>query len=193
MENTVRAFVAVEISPDVRGKARRLIADLAGTTANVKWVEPENLHFTLKFLGEVPLLDVPQICAAVSKAVADLPPFDVQAHGAGAFPTLERPRTVWLGVDEGVEGMRQLHEAVERSLAPLGFRREQRLFRPHLTIGRVRNSTRAGIHDLAERIAAQRKFAGGATDVCEVVVFSSDLRREGPSYEPLSHARLGGA
>jgi 2'-5' RNA ligase len=193
MEKTVRAFVAVEISPDIRGKARKLIAELATTSANVKWVEPENLHFTLKFLGDVPLLELPDICTAVADAVIDLPPFDVQAHGAGAFPTLERPRTVWLGVDEGADAMREVHDAVERGLAPHGFRQEQRRFRPHLTIGRVRNSTPAGIQDLAERVAACREFAGGITDVCEVVVFASELGRNGPKYDPLSHARLNGS
>jgi 2'-5' RNA ligase len=193
MEKTVRAFVAVETSSDIRGKARRLIADLAATTANVKWVDPDNLHFTLKFLGDVPLLEVHAICTAVAEAVGDLPPFDVLARGAGAFPTLERPRTLWLGVDEGADAMRELHDAVERGLAPYGFRHEQRRFRPHLTLGRVRNSSGAGIVDLAQRLAAHGEFAGGSTDVCEVVVFASDLGRNGPRYEPLSHARLNGA
>ncbi len=116
MEHTVRAFVAVEISSEIRAKARRLMADLAVTTANVKWVEPENLHFTLKFLGNVPLLEVPGVVQAVAEAVRDLPPFDVQAHGAGAFPTPDRPRTLWLGVDEGSDEMCQVHDAVERGL-----------------------------------------------------------------------------
>ncbi|HEY5311149.1 MAG TPA: RNA 2',3'-cyclic phosphodiesterase, partial [Pirellulales bacterium] len=170
-----------------------LIAELAATSANVKWVEPENLHFTLKFLGDVPLLEVPDICTALADAVSDLPPFDVQARGAGAFPTLERPRTLWLGVDGGADAMREVHAAVERGLAPYGFRREQRRFRPHLTIGRVRNSSAAGIQDLAERLAACREFIGGITDVAEVVVFASEQGRNGPKYEPLSHASLNGS
>jgi 2'-5' RNA ligase len=192
MEHTVRAFVAVEISSEIRAKARRLIADLAASTANVKWVEPENLHFTLKFLGNVALLDVPEVCSAVAQAVKDFPPFDLHAQGAGAFPTPDRPRTLWLGVDEGADEMCQVHDAVEQALSPVGFRSEQRRFRPHLTIGRVRNSSAAGIRDLADRLAAHGDFEGGLTDVCEVVLFSSEMGRDGPRYQPLSHSRLDG-
>jgi len=193
MERTVRAFVAIEISSEIRAKARRLIAELAETTANVKWVDPESLHFTLKFLGNVPLLDMPEVCSAVTSAVQHLPPFDLLARGAGAFPTPDRPRTLWLGVNEGTDEMCQVHEAVERALSGSGYRSEQRRFRPHLTIGRVRNSSPAGIEDLAERVATFSDFAGGLTDVCEVVVFASESGRDGPRYEPLSHSRLDGS
>jgi 2'-5' RNA ligase len=192
MQRTVRTFVAVEISSEVRSHARQLIAELSETPAKVRWVEPENLHLTLKFLGDVELVDMPAVCDAVSAAVADLPPFDLMARGAGAFPTLDRPRTVWIGFDEGTDDIVALHGAIEMRLAPLGFRREQRRFRPHLTIGRVRDCPPEAFADLAQRLSAAAEFVGGSTDVNEVVVFSSELRREGPTYEPLGHAELGG-
>ena len=190
MSNSVRTFVAVEISSEVRSRAAQLIARLSTTSAKVKWVETHNLHMTLKFLGEVDLREAPQVCAAVAEAMAQLPPFSIRVAGAGAFPDLRHPRTVWLGVSEGVEEMVQLHERLEAALARLGFRKEHRRFRPHLTIGRVR-STQGGA-DLGDLIARDADFAAGVSDVDEVVVFSSELNRDGPTYEPLSTAELLG-
>jgi RNA 2',3'-cyclic 3'-phosphodiesterase len=187
---TVRTFVAVEISPEVRSRAAQLIARFSPTSAKVKWVDPHNLHMTLKFLGEVDLREAPQVCAAVGEATADLPPFSIRVAGAGAFPDLHHPRTVWLGVTEGADEMVALHERLEASLATLGFRREQRRFRPHLTIGRVRGLP--GAADLEQLIARYQDFDAGLADVDEVVVFSSELNRDGPTYEPLSTAPLTG-
>jgi RNA 2',3'-cyclic 3'-phosphodiesterase len=192
MQRTVRTFVAVEISSEIRGKAQKLIAALAAGSANVKWVEPASLHVTLKFLGNVEMLEVPHLCQAVAEAVADLPPFDVQFCGAGAFPNLERPRTVWIGMREGTEEMIALHDAIEHRLAEMGFRSDGRRFRPHLTIGRVRSSSPDEIRELASLLSAQQDFVGGSGDVSEVVVFSSEPSRGGPIYEPLSHAELSG-
>jgi 2'-5' RNA ligase len=191
MARTLRTFIAVETSPEVRTKAQQLIKTLAQSPAKVKWVEPHNLHLTLKFLGEIELLEVPKICQAMTRATADLPPFDLEALGAGAFPNLASPRTVWIGGGQGSEEMITLHDRLEAELAPLGFRREQRRFRPHLTIGRVRNSPQ-GIDELAQLLAERREFAAGSTDVAEVVLFSSELERDGPTYEPLHHALLAG-
>lgn len=191
MNRNVRTFVAVEISSEMRLRAGQLIDRLSSTAAKVRWVEPHNLHFTLKFLGDVDLLDIPQLCEAVTGAVAELPPFEIEALGAGAFPDLHNPRTVWLGVGRGTEAMVELHDAVERALTTLGFRREQRRYRPHVTLGRVRGAGPANL-ELAERLAKLADFPGGIASIEEVVVFSSELGRDGPSYEVLASAPLGG-
>jgi len=190
MSRTVRTFVAVEISPEVRSHAARLIASLNGTAAKVKWVDPHNLHMTLKFLGEIDLREAPQVCAAVAEAMADLPPFSIRVAGAGAFPDVVHPRTVWLGVTEGSEEMVELHERLEANLTKLGFRQEQRRFRPHLTIGRVRGLQ--GAAELGQLVADRADFDAGVSDIDEVVVFSSELNRDGPTYETLSTATLAG-
>lgn len=194
MNRTVRTFVAVEVSPEVRAKAKQLIATLsaAATGIKVKWSDPQDLHLTMKFLGDVDMLDVPGVCAAVEAAVKDLPPFDFQVQGAGAFPDAQRPRTVWLGVREGSEELGILHDCLEQALSPLGFRREQRRFRPHLTLGRVRSVPPEGAVDLAAMLAEHRDYFAGASDVSEVVVFSSELDRAGPKYEVLSTTELKG-
>lgn len=192
MSSLVRTFVAVEIPGEVQERAGQLIARLRGTDAKVRWVEPRNLHWTLKFLGDVDLRETPEIIAAVAEAVAPFAPFDVEARGAGAFPDPRRPRTLWIGMGEGSEEMIELHGAVERSLAKLGFREEGRKFRPHVTIGRVRNSP-VGIDKLAQLVQQNADFESGLSTVYEVTVFTSELDRDGPTYEPLGHAELHGA
>src|SRR5689334_18478770 len=96
MQQTLRTFVAVELAPTIRTQAEKLIAQLSGTSAKVKWVEPYNLHWTMVFLGNVPVLELPRVCEVLTDATADLPSFEIEARGAGAFPEASRPRTVWI-------------------------------------------------------------------------------------------------
>ncbi len=138
MKSTLRTFVAVEISQQVRARAVELIAALGGAAAGVKWVEPENLHLTLKFLGEVHQREIVRVCQAVERGVAKVAPFELEVRGAGAFPTAARPHTVWLGAGDGTQEMVALHDRVEDALAELGHRKEHRRFQVHLTLGRVR-------------------------------------------------------
>ena len=191
MRDSLRTFVAVELPGEVKQLAAQLIERLKPTTANVKWVTPDQMHWTLKFLGEVDLVDVNGICASVAAAVAPLAPFDVDVRGAGAFPDLVNPRTLWLGAGQGTEAFVGLHAAIERSLAALGFRAEQRRFRPHVTLGRVRRSEN-GLHELANLIQQNAEFDAGIAPVFEVTIFSSELGPKGPRYEPLGHAELKG-
>ena len=150
------------------------------------------MHFTIKYHGEVEALEIPQVSAAIEDAVRPLPPFECQLVGAGAFPDPDNPRTVWLGMGRGTEQMVELHDAIDEGLFKLGFRSEKRLFRPHLTLGRVRGARHDEISPLADEIKSLGDYIGGVTDVSEVVVFSSTLERDGPTYEPLSHATLDG-
>ncbi|REK12308.1 MAG: RNA 2',3'-cyclic phosphodiesterase [Planctomycetota bacterium] len=191
MSNVVRTFIAVEIPGEIKQRAARMIGELRAAPAKVKWVEPAHMHWTLKFLGNIDMLEIPAVCDAVKEAVEPLACFDVEAKGAGAFPDPRRPRTVWVGMGEGSEKMVELHDAVEFELAKLGYRSENRRFRPHLTIGRVRQSP-AGIPELGRLIQEHADFEGGVSLVDEVVVFSSVLGRDGPTYDPLCHVELKG-
>lgn len=192
MRSTLRTFIAVPVAPELEQRAGVLIGKLRAASAKVKWVEPSNLHWTMKFLGEVDLTESAQICNAVSDAVAPFEPFDIEAIGAGAFPSPDRPRTVWLGMGQGSEEMIALHDAIDRALEPLGFRSENRRFRPHITIGRVRQSSGAEIAELGRIVRENADFDGGLSSVFEVTVFASELERHGPSYTPLGHAALRG-
>jgi 2'-5' RNA ligase len=187
---SLRTFIAVEMSSEVRTRARQLVDKLQETGAKVTWVKPEAMHLTLKFLGDVDLLEIPAVCEAVSGVVAELPPFEIEIRGAGAFPSASRPRTIWLGVGHGNEELVEVHDAIERALSRLGFRQENRRFRPHLTLGRVRGD--GGLSELGRLVTQHAEYVGGVASVDDVIVFSSELDAEGPIHEPLAVAPLNG-
>ena len=191
MKKTLRTFAAVEISGPICARAGELIAVLSGTTAEVQWVEPHNLHLTLKFLGDVHQREIAQVCQAVAQGAAEAAPFDLEVRGAGAFPNAARPRTVWLGADKGAESMVVLHDRVEAALAELGYREEHRRFQTHLTIGRVRGGG-PGIAELGKLLQQHANVLVGSMSVQKVTVFCSTLTAGGPIYEALGTARLGG-
>ena len=147
------------------------------------------MHWTLKFLGQVESNEVARLCQTVAARVEGFREFEILASGAGAFPNSQRPRTLWLGVEQGSDAFVCLHQRVEESLLDLGFRCEHRRFRPHLTIGRVRRSPQ-GIAELAEAVAGQADFLAGPMPVHELVLFASRLRRTGPQYQPLCRIPL---
>ncbi|TWU21924.1 RNA 2',3'-cyclic phosphodiesterase [Bythopirellula polymerisocia] len=185
-----RTFIAVEASDGVHTQAQQVISRLRPHAEQVKWVEPENLHWTLQFLGDLTDEEIAEVCRRVQRVASRLEPFSLAARGIGAFPKSDRPRTLWLGVGEGSDEFCQLQAAIERNLEDLGFRGELRKFVPHLTLGRVgsRTGNQAGLISELNHLS---DFDGGAMSVDEVVVFASRLSRSGATYVPLSHSRLG--
>ena len=190
MKHKIRAFVAVDVGKAVRKTAAGLIGEFSGIPADVKWVDPEKMHLTLKFLGEVDAREMHHVCRAVKEAAGGVKPFKLAIQGTGAFPNANRPRTIWLGAGEGDEQIGELAERIESSLEKIGYRREARRFTAHLTIGRVRRGG-PGVTEIGELIRKYADFAVGQATVREAVVFSSELTRSGPIYEVLSRAALG--
>jgi len=186
-----RTFVAVELPETVRRRAADLTSRLALGSGRVKWVEPENLHVTLKFLGDVETTDLPEICSGVRAACGGINPFEMVLGGAGAFPRKESPRIVWLGLTDGAESMKRLYSAIDAELGQLGYRGEQRQFTPHVTLGRIRTPNPTEAADLGQRIVKAASFEAGPAPVTEVVVFSSHLSRQGPRYEVVGRCPLG--
>lgn len=189
MPQTIRTFIAVEVGAEIRGVALDVIRKLSAHSDQVKWVDPDDLHFTLKFLGDVALRDTHEIIMATRKAVAGLEGFTVQVAGCGAFPNSDRPRTIWLGVREGAEGLIALQEKVDAAMEKLRYRREARRFVPHLTLGRVRGQD-AGIESLGQALRDLADFSAGFVPIEEAVVYSSELTRSGPNYHVLGRAPL---
>jgi 2'-5' RNA ligase len=188
----LRVFTAIDISPEIRSAALRLIERLRAAPVKVTWTKAANLHYTLKFLGDVKAEKTADICRAVSEAVSPFSPFDIVAAGGGAFPSLSHLQTLWLGVGDGAEQMELLFQAVERLLEPLGFAREHRRFAPHLTLGRVRGGSPAAFKELADLIRKHAEFEAGPMTVSSVAVYSSMLGADGPTYSTLSRAAFRG-
>jgi 2'-5' RNA ligase len=185
----IRTFIAVDPGRAVRDRLVELQQDLGRAGRGMKWVEPENLHVTLLFLGEVDDREVPDVCRAVTDSCAARDAFVLTVAGVGCFGSPRRPRTVWAGLTGGAPELVALHDALEPPLMELGcYRREDRPFTPHLTLGRVQGGrVAAGLGDALLRF---RGWRGGSTEVHEVLVMSSELRPAGPVYTVLSRAKL---
>jgi 2'-5' RNA ligase len=183
-----RTFIALDVSPFARDRLRGLQEQLAPLADGVKWVEANNLHMTLIFLGEVNDRDVVRICSATEEVCAKLSSFSFTLAGLGAFPTPRRPRTLIAQVSEGIEKIKALHAALEPAITDLGcYRREERMFTPHVTVGRVKRET---THELPVAIQKFAGWQGGETKVREVHVMASELGPNGPEYTILGRAKL---
>jgi RNA 2',3'-cyclic 3'-phosphodiesterase len=180
----VRAFVALVLAEPLRVRLGEEVARLRSGRPGVAWVAPENLHLTLKFLGEVDPPRLESLQAALAAAVGGRSRFQLTCAGLGAFPTTSRPRVIWAGVHDGAEASTRLAEAVEHALAPLGFDPKGRAFSAHITLGRVRVPRGDPALTTALEVARARIF--GATPIDRVVLMRSDLSPRGARYTELT-------
>ncbi|MBI3312148.1 MAG: RNA 2',3'-cyclic phosphodiesterase [Candidatus Omnitrophica bacterium] len=175
----MRLFVAVELTEQARQEVAALQVELRQTGADVKWVEPENLHLTLKFFGEVDKARLLELIETLKKC-AVCPAFSFELQGVGAFPALERPRVIWLGMNEGKEPMERLAGSLEKECALLGFPMGDRPFSAHLTLGRVRSEKR--LPQLAQKLETTAFKTSEPIRVDRLVLFQSVLSSTGPAY-----------
>ncbi len=143
MPDSVRCFVAVELPEELKARIAEETAFLKKSKADVKWVQPENLHLTLKFLGQVPEVRIPELAGLLKEAVRDMKkqqkPYEVEVAGAGVFPGPGSPRVFWLGIRDPQMLLAGLARSVEEKLGKAGFgQQEKGAFVPHLTLGRLR-------------------------------------------------------
>ena len=190
MAHRLRTFVAVDLGKTLRDRLISLQENLAKSGADVKWVEAENLHVTLLFLGEVDERELLPVCRAVSVVCGRHERFLLSVDTVGCFPNPRRPRVVWAGVGMGGPELVALHDALEPPLEELGgYRREDRAYTPHITLGRVKSD--ASAEALAAAMAKKANWHGGIEiEVEEVLVMSSQLTSQGPQYTVLSRGRL---
>ena len=183
----IRTFLAVPLPAEIRDKLTVLQRQLAQRSNKITWTQPENLHVTLIFLGDVSAEEVPAICKAAQEASSTIKPFEASVRGVGCFPDQRRPRILWAGISEGTTQLRELLDLTSIQLEGLGFRREERIYTPHITIGRVRQSQRG----FGESLQAHEAFEAGKTLVEEVHIYSSELTPKGSLYTLMGRARLG--
>lgn len=179
----IRCFIAVEIQDDgVISKIRGIQNILASTGADVKLVEPENIHLTLKFLGEV---DESRL-EYVKNIVKDehFEPFAMNLHGIGVFPNLRRPRIIWAGITNGVESIADIFLKLESKLFKQGFPKENRKFNPHITIGRVRSNRNLNL--FGKSLLEYANTPLGEIAVNSIILKKSVLSGRGPIYSNLA-------
>ena len=185
-----RIFVAVALAPALLAAVSGMRARLAEAESTLRWVPPENLHFTLKFLGGITPPQLTGVVAAAREVAARTQRFSITLAGLGAFPSARRPRVVWAGVSSGADHLVALAEHLDVVLRPAHASREDRPFRPHLTIARVRDA--APVRDLSKEIDALRELEWGCQTVGAICVMESHLRPSGAVYQPVEEVWLRG-
>ncbi|HEY3026130.1 MAG TPA: RNA 2',3'-cyclic phosphodiesterase [Pyrinomonadaceae bacterium] len=188
--NTWRVFCAINLPPAVHERVQQHITRLRASVpeARVTWNFDDKLHLTIKFLGDMAPERVGDLSLAAAQAVSAIKPFTLAAEGCGAFPPRGEPRVLWIGIVDAAGELEHLYERLEEQCSIQGFTREQRPFRPHLTIARVRKPQDA------RRLATSHKELGfGRTEfsVSELVVIRSELGSEGSRYTELSRHLFG--
>lgn len=183
----MRLFIAVALDEAVRERLGKAQDRLRSAPCPVKWVKPELMHLTLRFLGEVDEALVGILEQVMASAAQGVGQFEVTLAGLGAFPERGAPRVVWAGIhDNG--SLALLNSRLEEAVRRLGFAPETRPFRPHLTLGRV--SGRQGAAELRRRLATQADDEFGSCTIAELLLIQSVLSPAGPAYAPLRRHRL---
>jgi 2'-5' RNA ligase len=188
MSGKIRAFIAISLPEAVLQAIAKAQETLKGSGLKIRWVRKEGMHLTLKFLGDIGVDDVDRIHAAIERATKSSSPFALRGEGVGVFPDLRRPRVVWVGVTEDVETLRALQRDLESELNELGFPKEKRSFKGHLTVGRVKG--RLDRTKLSEALEALTEFRTESFTAQSVVLFQSDLRPHGAVYSRLAEVPL---
>jgi len=189
----LRLFIAVPVPPSIQGSIQSqlspLLPDIQASGAQVNWVPPENFHLTLKFLGECPESQLPDLKAALEKCLANGKGFSILMEGFGVFPKKGAPKVVWAGVTQGWEKLAALAEAVRVQFELLGFPLEERPFSAHLTLGRMKEiPLSCRLKPLLARTEKPPHF--GRMTVHEVHVMQSALSANGPTYTRLHSAHF---
>ncbi len=184
----MRSFIAIDLSSPVRESLAKLQTELKKCGADVRWVKPENIHLTLKFLGNIGEQTIDGIVKMVERCCKGLNIFDIEVSGVGVFPHVRAPRVLWAGIS-GDGALEELQRKIEDGAASLGFERENRRFAPHLTLGRFRSS--AGKRTLTDKIEQYKDNKFGPVTVDSVMIMRSDLGPGGAKYTKVAVVPLG--
>jgi 2'-5' RNA ligase len=190
--SVVRAFIAIDLSPEIHKRLDQVASELKERLAGVpvRWVPVENVHLTLKFLGDVSLTNLEILKKILRSEAGNHLPFEISIGQLGAFPSKRRPRVIWVGVEAPQELM-DLQRAIESETTRLGYARDRREFSPHLTLGRIsRNANSADLRQIGEVLRNYEVGFLGATRVKEVHLFRSDLQPGGAVYTSLLNVPL---
>ena len=184
-----RTFCAFELPETLRSridqhsrKVREAVPDAAAS-----WSRPDNIHLTMKFFGNVDHVRVPVISAAAARVVKEFSPIQIEVGKTGVFPRPSRPQVLWIGIDDSSGALSKLQERLEDEFALEGFAKEDRAFRPHLTIARIRRPQSA--NRLAE-VHLGLEFSAVAVQFSELILFRSELSPKGSKYTAISRHRL---
>lgn len=186
--NKMRTFIAIELSEPIREALEQAQSHLRYAGADVKWVKEENIHLTLKFLGEIPEDKAAKVSAILDEICKGIRPFEISLKDVGVFPKIEFPRVIWVGLDKGAGESTELAGRLDEELSKIGFQKETRPFASHLTIGRVRSSKNK--EALKEKLLSYHLPPTTYDLISSVVLFKSTLTPQGSIYTKLHEAKF---
>jgi 2'-5' RNA ligase len=190
--SVIRAFIAIDLTREIRQQMDQVAAQLKKRLEGVpvRWVPAENIHLTLKFLGDVSEANLEFLQKILQTEAANHHPFEFSAGGVGAFPAIRQPRVIWIGIEAPAD-LATLQHAIENAMARLGYAPEDRPFSAHLTLGRVsRNATSRDTHAIGDALESIKVGFLGAARVDQVHLYRSDLKQSGAIYTRIFSAPL---
>lgn len=187
----IRSFIAIELPQELKLELGRLQASLKVDKPRIKWVNPEGMHLTLKFLGNVPATSINDITQAMTESAAKVSPFKLEVGHLGVFPNMKRVQVVWVGLGGELDRIKQLHKLLEINLSRLGFAAEKRPFSPHLTLARVGNEASPDERQRFGELIATTSFeTDKVIPVNSIVFMKSQLTSQGAIYTKIGLAEL---
>lgn len=187
----MRTFIAIELPPEIKESLARIQNQLKTSGADAKWVEPQNIHLTLKFLGEINEQKLAQIVSIIEDISKNKNAFSIRLSSLGAFPKINSPRVIWIGIDKGDNETKDMVESLEEKIARIGIPKEDRPFSSHITIGRLRSSlNRQRLVKVLLDLQPNFEKEGKEFLVTKITLFKSTLIPYGPIYEVLKEASL---
>lgn len=190
-DKNIRAFLAIEPPEDVlqamSGLQEKLKREISG---RISWTKPQGQHLTLKFFGDISAEDVKNICSAAQNRITLAPALNLKIEKMGVFPDARRPRVFWCGVTGNVEALTSLQKQLDSDFAGIGFPADDRTFRAHLTLGRVKDAR--GLSGLSGALNKYSAFAAGVFSCKKLILFQSKLSPQGAVYTKLAEFALGG-
>lgn len=179
--DTLRAFIALELSQEIKQAIADYVAPLRALDNGLSWTKAENVHLTLKFLGDVPKPQIEKVAAALREVCASFAPIAAEIIGSGVFPNEHRARVLWIGMKESTGKLVELAQRIENECRRLGFEKEERTFSPHLTIGRVKEGKAANL----VKALREQPFPARQIVLEECTLMKSELHAKGSIYTAL--------
>jgi 2'-5' RNA ligase len=189
----MRAFIAISLPKEIRDFLSNIQNQLKSCGADVRWVQPQNIHLTLKFLGEINEGQLNKINVIIEEVTKKLPPFTISINSIGAFPRTSSPKVIWAGIQKGDSKVKIIANELEERIADadIGIPKEEKTFSSHITIGRKRSSLKIDkLIDGLRKMDLFTKEQGQEFLTSKITLFKSTLTPKGPNYESLKEANL---
>jgi len=188
MPDTIRTFIAFKLPKNIISSIGEIQNRFKSYAFKARWVNPENIHLTLKFLGDINYFAIEKVSEAIINAVNGHAPISLAVKGAGVFPGIKRPRVIWVGLTGEIEKLVGIQNDIEENLEELGFPREKRPFRGHLTLGRIKEKINP--KKLLDAMKKFEKFESKLFIADKIFLFKSELKSTGSVYKELKNISL---